>query len=537
MNKKNIGKNRFEEDIETPDEDDTSNILLFDDDDLNAILAGESEEEAYREAHRQQMEDKFNDEIAALYQEDHGLTYAVVYAYLFLIAEEEAKAPANDNWRLSFNCLLPSDSLIRFYKTRRDSPQFVRARIKAVLETLEWSETAPKQSEEVLMKYVTIEMAARVFITSLHNKNLLADFVEHCKTNYARLAELTKGLDRDSIARGINADIFTGVTEAKYVESPRGAANKTQTVQWVASEIQECAKGKDNHRLLDRLYSNRFKDRLEVDEAIFADLEQRFPNFIEVITYYKAQFRLNLLTGRDYIPPVLLLGAPGIGKTAFAKALAHALQTGYTFIDMASASANWILSGLSTSWNGAKPGKLVTAMLESPTASPVVLLDEVEKASPNSHGQDPRTPLYQLLEENTAKAFIDEFVDHPVDLSRVIYIACANSTEGLTEPLLTRFKIMEIPDPSDEEHDMIVDSIYQAEVAGSTAFPARLPHDIKHLLRGTSLRESKVMISDAIATALLEVTLNQMKDRTKLSLELLPKHFKFKTVQKKKMGF
>ena len=331
MNEKNIGKNRFEEDIETPDEGDTSNTLLFDDDDLNSILAQDSDDEDYEDAHAQKAEAKFNEEIAILYQEDHGLTYAVVYAYLFLIAEEEAKAPTNDNWRLSFNCLLPSDSLIRFYKTRRDSPQFVRARIKAVLETLEWSETAPKQSEEVLMKYVTIEMAARVFITSLHSKNLLADFIEHCKTNYSRLAELTKGLDRDSIARGINADIFTGVTEAKYVESPLGAANQTQTVQWVASEIQECAKGKDNHRFLDRLYSNRFKDRLEVDEAIFADLEQRFPHFIEVITYYKAQFRLNLLTGRDYIPPTLLLGSPGIGKTVFAKELAKALHTGYTF--------------------------------------------------------------------------------------------------------------------------------------------------------------------------------------------------------------
>lgn len=537
MNKKTIGKNRFEEDIETPDEGDTSNTLLFDGDDLNAILAQDSDDEDYEDAHAEKAEAKFNEEIATLYQEDHGLTYAVVYAYLFLIAEEEAKAPTNDNWRLSFNCLLPSDSLIRFYKTRRDSPQFVRARIKAVLETLEWSETAPKQSEEVLMKYVTIEMAARVFITSLHNKNLLADFIEHCKTNYSRLAELTKGLDRDSIARGINADIFTGVTEAKYVESPLGAANKTQTVQWVASEIQEYAKGKDNHRFLDRLYSNRFKDRLEVDEAIFADLDQRFPHFIEVITYYKAQFRLNLLTGRDYIPPTLLLGSPGIGKTVFAKELAKALHTGYTFIDMASASASWTLSGLSSSWNGAKPGKLVTAMLDSSTASPVVLLDEIEKSGPAAHGQDARTPLYQLLEENTARAFTDEFVDFPVDLSRVIYIACANSTEGLTEPLLTRFKVMEIPDPSDLQHDMIVDSIYQTEIAGAPAFPSHLPTDIKILLRGTSLRESKVLISDAIARALLEVTMIEMKNRNKLTINLHPHHFKLKATPKKKIGF
>ena len=519
-------KNRFAEDWEdgwTGNHKDLEEILgiLGDDDDEPIIEKPNPRDE----------------EIRSLYQNDHGLSYAVVYAQLFLLGQEEAIAPANDNWRFSFSHLLPSDALIKFYKTRRDSPDFVRARIRAVLDSIGWSENAPKQTEEVLYKYLSLEMACRGFLGSLHSKELLPRFVEQCKANYEALSTQTKELDRDTIVKGINADIFTGVVEEKYVESPLGIANRTQTIQWVSSDIQECAKGKDNSRFLDRLYSNRFKDRLEVDEEIFDDLNDRFPNFAEVTDFYKAQFRLNLLTGRDYIPPVLLLGAPGIGKTLYAKELAHALKTGYTFIDMASASASWTLSGLSSSWNGAKPGKLVTTMLDSPTASPVVVLDEVEKSGSSAHGQDSRTPLYQLLEENTARAFTDEFVDFPVDLSRIIYIACANSTEGLTEPLLTRFKIMEIRDPSDLEHDMIVDSIYQAQLAGSTAFPAHLPGDIKVLLRGMSLREAKVMISDAIATALLEMTLKEVKDSRTLSVQLHPHHFKKKIVQKKKIGF
>ncbi|MGF6275900.1 DNA replication protein DnaC [Massilia sp. UYP11] len=526
----NNNKNRFAEDWEdgwTGTHKDIEELLgISDKDDYEPTIEETKSED-----------DEYLSEIRSLYQDDHGLSYAVVYAQLFLIEQEEAIAPASDNWRFSFNALISSDTIIKFYKTRRDSPEFVRARIRAVLDSIGWNETEFKQSEEVLYKYLSLELACRRFIASLHSKKLLARFVEECKANYDNLSKLTKDLDRDTIAKGITADIFTGVVEEKYVESPLGAANRTQTIQWVASEIQDCAKGKDNSRFLDRLYSNRFKERLEVDEEIYAHLEDRFPHFSEVISYYKAQFRLNLLTGRDYIPPVLLLGAPGIGKTIFAKELAHALQTGYTFIDMASASASWTLSGLSSSWNGAKAGKLATTMLDSPTASPVVVLDEVEKSGSSAHGQDSRTPLYQLLEENTAKAFTDEFVDFPVDLSRIIYIACANSTEGLTEPLLTRFKIMEIRDPSDLEHDMIVDSIYQTQLAGSKAFPSTLPGEIKTLLRGMSLREAKVMISDAIATALLELTLKEVKDRRILSITLHPHHFKKKAVQKKKIGF
>ena len=532
-------KNRFEEeDDDSIVVDDTDGNPFDNDDDLSTILAScdDNTQLSTREAPPSKAEEEYA-EVRSHYPDDHGLAYAVVYAHLFLLSEADAVIEIESDWRLAISSLLTMPGIVRFFRTRRDAPNFVRARIRLVLDSIGWDESASKQADEVENSYIPLDINVRMFMIVLAKRNLLSRFVDHCKINYENLIVATKELDRETIARGLKADIFTGAVEMEHVTPVFGIGNDSNTVQWVSSDIQECAKGKDNSRFLDRLYCNRFKERLEVDEAIFADLEDRFPHFAEVISFYKAQFRLNLLTGRDYIPPVLLLGAPGIGKTVFAKELAQALQTGYTFIDMASASASWTLSGLSSSWNGAKPGKLVTTMLDSPTASPVVVLDEVEKSGSSAHGQDSRTPLYQLLEENTARAFTDEFVDYPVDLSRIIYIACANSTEGLTEPLLTRFKVMEIRDPSDLEHDMIVDSIYQAQLAGSTAFPAHLPSEIKVLLRGISLREAKVAISDAIANALLEMTLKQVKDSRTLSVKLHPHHFKKKTVQKKKIGF
>lgn len=276
-----------------------------------------------------------------------------------------------------------------------------------------------------------------------------------------------------------------------------------------------------------------------VDEKVFDELQAQFPNFIDVINFYKAQLRLCAITGRTRISPVLLLGPPGVGKTLFSRKLAQALKTGFTFIDMASASSSWVLSGLHATWHGAKCGKILDAMIYSPTASPVVVLDELEK--PVDPQRDPKNALYQLLEESSACAFVDEFLDHPVNLSSVIYVACANGLDGISEPLLTRFKIFDIAAPSVDEQTAIIQKMYQEEVKGSSLFDTRLQQAVVDSLLGDSLRVAKQKISDAVGNALLEHTPEQLKVLgesvvSELAIELrhLKNHHK-KTVTK--LGF
>ena len=97
------------------------------------------------------------------------------------------------------------------------------------------------------------------------------------------------------------------------------------------------------------------------------------------------------------LPPMLLLGEPGIGKTHFARKIAQLLGTGFGFVPMSSLTAGWVLSGASSQWKNAKPGKVFDTFLNGDYANPVIVVDEIDKAS--ADGQyDPLGALYELLE-------------------------------------------------------------------------------------------------------------------------------------------
>jgi ATP-dependent Lon protease len=114
--------------------------------------------------------------------------------------------------------------------------------------------------------------------------------------------------------------------------------------------------------------------------------------------------------------PILLLGGPGVGKTHFAKRLARIMQTDCELISMNALSAGFVITGSSASWRGAKCGKVAERLVRGQFANPVMVLDEVEKATGSSQS-DPLAALYQLLEPETSCAFRDEFIDVDIDAS------------------------------------------------------------------------------------------------------------------------
>jgi ATP-dependent Lon protease len=143
---------------------------------------------------------------------------------------------------------------------------------------------------------------------------------------------------------------------------------------------------------------------------------------------------------------MLLLGEPGIGKTHFARKMAQLLGTGFGFVPMSSLTAGWVLSGASSQWKNAKPGKVFDTFLNGDYANPVIVVDEIDKAS--ADGQyDPLGALYELLEIETATRFVDEFVEVPIDASGAVWLATANDPARIPEPLLNRLAVYEIDAP------------------------------------------------------------------------------------------
>ena len=137
---------------------------------------------------------------------------------------------------------------------------------------------------------------------------------------------------------------------------------------------------------------------------------------------------------------MLLLGDPGIGKAHFGRRLAQLLSTGFGFVSMSSLTAGWVLSGASSQWKNAKPGKVFDTLLHGDYANPVMVIDEIDKAGSDPQ-YDPLGALYSLLEHDTAMNFIDEFVEIPIDASSVVWIATANDASRIPEPILNRMNV------------------------------------------------------------------------------------------------
>jgi len=159
------------------------------------------------------------------------------------------------------------------------------------------------------------------------------------------------------------------------------------------------------------------------------------------------------------VTPMLLLGPPGIGKTHFARQLAELLGTGMNLLPMSSMTAGWLLSGSSSQWKGARPGKVFEALVEGEYANPVIVVDEIDKASGDAQ-YDPLGALYSLLEHDTAQSFTDEFAEVAIDASQVIWITTANDSRGIPDPILNRMNVFDVQAPTVDQARSIARMLY-----------------------------------------------------------------------------
>ena len=217
--------------------------------------------------------------------------------------------------------------------------------------------------------------------------------------------------------------------------------------------------------------------RFTVKPSGLPDMQPLFdalPNFAAVLEDIRKHLAL-CVDSEDSVelPPMLLLGAPGIGKTHFARQVAQLLGTGFGFVPMSSLTAGWVLSGASSQWKNAKPGKVFDTFLNGEYANPVIVVDELDKTSGDTQ-YDPLGALYELLEAETATRFVDEFVEVPIDASGAVWLATANDAARIPEPLLDRLTVYEIDAPDAEGSARIAAIIY-GEVRGAHDWGKRFP--------------------------------------------------------------
>lgn len=247
-----------------------------------------------------------------------------------------------------------------------------------------------------------------------------------------------------------------------------------------------------------------------IPEALdFEVLHRDFPNFVKVTEFIEKQVALCRLSEHKVaaFQPVMLLGDPGVGKTRYLIELTKLLNLEFTLIQCGGVSANFVLSGSTTSWKNGKPGKIHVALRDGRSANPVIMLDEIDKLA-GSHEYDAHGPLYQLLEKKTASGFQDECIEVPMDCSAIIWVATANNLNAIPEAIVSRLKVIEVPAPTGEGLIRVARSVYRdiLDEHGDTwggRFVKELPEELLSRIGDQTPREIRRCLLGACGKAAL----------------------------------
>lgn len=240
------------------------------------------------------------------------------------------------------------------------------------------------------------------------------------------------------------------------------------------------------------------------------------PHFAEVIDFVRSQVVLSRVSAKPLrIPPILLFGGPGLGKSHFTRDLAAAIGTVCHCCAMDGSVSNSTLLGLDRKWSNSTPGVLFDLLCLGDCANPVVLLDELDKVGRCSK-DDPLAPLHGLLEPSTATRVRDASMNFEFDASLVTWVATANHVLFLPTSLRSRFREFRIDHPNAEQAITLAFSVASSVIEKTAPEGFSMPKRAVILkLAHLTAREIYQVVEQAIGKAVLN-------HRTTIALRDLP---------------
>lgn len=219
---------------------------------------------------------------------------------------------------------------------------------------------------------------------------------------------------------------------------------------------------RDNNNL------NKARDILEADHYGLEKVKERVLEFLAVRT----------LTKKGSSPILCLVGPPGTGKTSIARSVARALNKKYVRVCLGGVRDEAEIRGHRRTYVGAMPGRIASGLIQAGVKNPLLLLDEIDKVSSDYKG-DTSSALLEVLDAEQNCKFADHYVEIPVDLSEVLFIATANDPQSIPRPLMDRMEVIEISSYTGNEKEHIARE-----------------HLIPKQIQANGLKESQLSITD-----------------------------------------
>ncbi len=263
-----------------------------------------------------------------------------------------------------------------------------------------------------------------------------------------------------------------------------------------------------NRRKEERLDLKYAAKILEKDHYGLEKIKERILEFLAV----------RILTRKGEAPIICLVGPPGTGKTSIGRSIARALNKEYVRISLGGVRDEAEIRGHRKTYIGAMPGRIAEAIKKAGVANPLILLDEIDKTGKDQRG-DTASALLEVLDGEQNKNFRDHYLEVPLDLSEVLFIATANDASTIPKPLYDRMEIIEVSSYTENEKFHIAEQYLvkkQLEANGLAKNQIRFRRDailelIRHYTREAGVRSLEHKIGD-ICRKSARIILEKEKD-------------------------